>query len=174
MPRYDAIGATYAQTRREDPRIAARLSVALGDARTVVNVGAGTGSYEPADRHVIAIEPSPVMVAQRGPDRVPAILASARALLSGADLVMANLEGTYSRGGESKCGRASKNCFAFQAPPANAPALSWAGIDQIHSITFRPNLATADPEPGRGAAHVRATELARGFLSPDKPALLAG
>ena len=52
--------------------------------------------------------------------------------------------------------------------------LSWAGIDQIHSITFHPNLATADPEPGRGAAHARATELARGFLSPDKPALLAG
>jgi FMN-dependent NADH-azoreductase len=52
--------------------------------------------------------------------------------------------------------------------------LSWAGIDEIHSIAFRPNLATADPEPGRGAAHARATELARGFLSPDKPALLAG
>ena len=52
--------------------------------------------------------------------------------------------------------------------------LSWAGIDQIHSIAFHPNLATADPEPARGAAHARATELARGFLSPDKPALLAG
>jgi SAM-dependent methyltransferase len=75
--RYDAIGTTYAQTRREDPRIAARLADALGDARTVVNVGAGTGSYEPADRHVIAVEPSAVMIAQRGPDRVPAIQASA-------------------------------------------------------------------------------------------------
>jgi SAM-dependent methyltransferase len=75
--RYDAIGTTYAQTRREDPRIAARLADALGDARTVVNVGAGTGSYEPADRHVIAIEPSAVMIAQRGPGRVPAIQASA-------------------------------------------------------------------------------------------------
>jgi SAM-dependent methyltransferase len=75
--RYDAIGTTYAQTRNEDPRIAARLAAALGDARTVVNVGAGTGSYEPPDRHVIAIEPSAVMIAQRGPDRVPAIQCSA-------------------------------------------------------------------------------------------------
>lgn len=87
MARYDAIGATYAQTRREDPRIAARLAAALGDARTVVNVGAGAGSYEPADRHVIAIEPSPVMIAQRGPERVPAVLASADALPLADDAV---------------------------------------------------------------------------------------
>lgn len=78
--RYDAIGTTYARTRREDPRIAARLNAALGDARTVVNVGAGTGSYEPADRHVIAVEPSAVMIAQRPPHRVPAIQASAHSL----------------------------------------------------------------------------------------------
>ena len=52
--------------------------------------------------------------------------------------------------------------------------LRWAGIDEIHSIAFRPNLATADPEPARRAAHARATQIARGFLSPDKPALLAG
>lgn len=75
--RYDAIGRTYAQTRREDPRIAARLAAALGDARTVVNVGAGAGSYEPPDRHVIAIEPSEVMIRQRPPARVPAIQATA-------------------------------------------------------------------------------------------------
>jgi SAM-dependent methyltransferase len=75
--RYDAIGTSYAQTRREDPRIAARLAAALGAARTVVNVGAGTGSYEPAGRHVIAVEPSAVMIAQRGPGRVPAIQCSA-------------------------------------------------------------------------------------------------
>ncbi len=77
MARYDAIGLTYAQTRVEDPRIAARLDEALGDARTVVNVGAGAGSYEPADRHVIAIEPSEVMIRQRAPHRVPAIVGTA-------------------------------------------------------------------------------------------------
>ncbi|MEO6496788.1 MAG: class I SAM-dependent methyltransferase [Solirubrobacteraceae bacterium] len=60
--------------------MAATIHAALGDARTVVNVGAGAGSYEPADRHVIAIEPSDVMAAQRPPDRVPALRANAGAL----------------------------------------------------------------------------------------------
>jgi SAM-dependent methyltransferase len=76
-PRYDRIGDGYARTRREDPRFAARIDAALGDARTVVNVGAGAGSYEPADRHLIAIEPSDVMAAQRPARRVPAIRAGA-------------------------------------------------------------------------------------------------
>lgn len=73
MNRYDAIGATYATTRREDPRIAALIHAALGDARTVVNVGAGTGSYEPREREVIAVEPSEVMIAQRDSSAPPAI-----------------------------------------------------------------------------------------------------
>jgi SAM-dependent methyltransferase len=75
--RYDTIGAGYARTRREDPRLRRRIEAALGDARTVVNVGAGTGSYEPRDRHVVAIEPSDVMAAQRPPDLAPAIRATA-------------------------------------------------------------------------------------------------
>ena len=52
--------------------------------------------------------------------------------------------------------------------------LSWAGVDDIRNIAFRPNLATADPEPGRRAAHARAAVVARGFLSPAGSALLAG
>ena len=56
--RYESIGHGYATTRREDSGIARMIGEALGDARTVVNVGAGTGSYEPRDRHVIAVEPS--------------------------------------------------------------------------------------------------------------------
>jgi len=75
--RYDAIGHDYSRTRREDPRLRALIHDALGDARTVVNVGAGAGSYEPRDRHVVAIEPSDVMAAQRPPDLAPAIRASA-------------------------------------------------------------------------------------------------
>lgn len=78
--RYDAIGGGYARFRREDPRLAARIRGALGEARSVVNVGAGAGSYEPADLHVIAIEPSDTMAAQRPPDKVPAIRASAARL----------------------------------------------------------------------------------------------
>src|SRR3954447_25258158 len=77
---YDRHGAGYAAVRRPDPRIAARVHAALGDARTVVNVGAGAGSYEPRDRHVIAIEPSDVMAAQRPPDLAPAIRATAESL----------------------------------------------------------------------------------------------
>jgi SAM-dependent methyltransferase len=77
MARYDTIGHGYSQTRREDPRFRALIHAALGNARTIVNVGAGTGAYEPSDRHVIAIEPSDVMAAQRSRDLAPAIRASA-------------------------------------------------------------------------------------------------
>jgi SAM-dependent methyltransferase len=92
--RYDAIGTTYSATRREDPDLRRRILAALGEARTVVNVGAGTGSYEPTDRYVIAVEPSDVMRAQRPGTRVPAISGTADALplLDGAvDAAMALL-----------------------------------------------------------------------------------
>ena len=79
-PRYDSIGVGYAVTRREDPGFRQQIHAALGDARTVVNVGAGSGSYEPADRHLIAIEPSDVMAALRPPGRAPAIRGSAARL----------------------------------------------------------------------------------------------
>ena len=77
---YDTIGATYTATRRTEPRIAARIWAALGDARTVLNVGAGTGSYEPPDRHVMAVEPSPLMRSQRLPDAAPCLAGSAESL----------------------------------------------------------------------------------------------
>ena len=78
--RYDTIGIDYARFRTEDPRIAALVHAALGDAKTVVNVGAGAGSYEPDDRWVIAVEPSDVMAAQRPPHRSPALRGSAGTL----------------------------------------------------------------------------------------------
>jgi len=77
---YDTIGATYTVTRRTEPRIAARISAALGDARTVLNVGAGTGSYEPPDCHVLAVEPSALMRSQRLPDAAPCLAGSAENL----------------------------------------------------------------------------------------------
>jgi SAM-dependent methyltransferase len=77
---YDTIGATYTVTRHTDPRIAARIWVALGDAETVVNVGAGTGSYEPPDRQVLAVEPSALMRSKRPPDTAPCIGGSAEKL----------------------------------------------------------------------------------------------
>jgi SAM-dependent methyltransferase len=77
---YEQRGEGYAIQRRTDPRIAALVTEALGDARTIVNVGAGAGSYEPADRHVIAIEPSKAMRAQRPAHLSPALDAVAEHL----------------------------------------------------------------------------------------------
>ncbi|HWJ51109.1 MAG TPA: class I SAM-dependent methyltransferase [Solirubrobacteraceae bacterium] len=77
---YERHGRTYAQHRRPDPRIAARIHAALGDAQTVLNVGAGTGSYEPTDRWVLAVEPSATMRAQRPAGAAPAISARAESL----------------------------------------------------------------------------------------------
>jgi len=77
---YDAIGAAYAVTRRTDPRIAEQIWAALGDARTVLNVGAGTGSYEPSDRDVTAVEPSAGMREQRPAGAAPCLAAAAESL----------------------------------------------------------------------------------------------
>jgi SAM-dependent methyltransferase len=77
---YDAIGAGYAAGRRTEPRIAQRIWAALGDAETVLNVGAGTGSYEPPGRAVTAVEPSAVMRAQRPPGAAPCVAAYAEDL----------------------------------------------------------------------------------------------
>jgi len=74
------MGLNYSDFRRPDPRIEAAIWAALGDAKSVVNVGAGTGSYEPSDREVIAVEPSPVMITQRPPGAAPALEGVAEAL----------------------------------------------------------------------------------------------
>ena len=77
---YQGIGSSYATARRPDPRIQRLIVSALGDAQSVVNVGAGTGNYEPADRRVVAVEPSLAMIVQRRPGVAPAIRAVAEAL----------------------------------------------------------------------------------------------
>jgi len=73
---YDELGRTYSATRQADPRIAATIWAALAGNATVINIGAGTGSYEPVET-IAAIEPSPVMIAQRPPGSAPAIQAVA-------------------------------------------------------------------------------------------------
>src|SRR3954466_5003132 len=77
---YDTIGATYTVTRRTEPRIAARIWAALGDAQTVLNVGAGTGSYEAPRRDLTAVEPSALMRAQRPEGSAPCVAATAESL----------------------------------------------------------------------------------------------
>jgi ubiquinone/menaquinone biosynthesis C-methylase UbiE len=79
-PAYDRLGVAYSEVRRADPRFEAAIRDALGDAGSVLNVGAGAGSYEPRDREVIAVEPSEVMIAQRPAGAAPAIAGFAESL----------------------------------------------------------------------------------------------
>jgi SAM-dependent methyltransferase len=79
-PLYDRIGTTYTSTRRPDPRLERAIHTALGDAQSVINVGAGAGGYEPSDREVVAVEPSPVMIAQRPAEAAPVVRAEAERL----------------------------------------------------------------------------------------------
>jgi SAM-dependent methyltransferase len=79
-PAYDRIGLSYSDIRRADPRIEVAIWRALGDAQSVLNIGAGAGSYEPTDREVIAVEPSPVMIAQRPADAALAIQGTAESI----------------------------------------------------------------------------------------------
>ena len=77
---YDDIGVGYRDFRRPDPRLEAAITRALNQAETVVNVGAGTGSYEPSDRSVVAVEPAMTMIRQRRPGSAPVVQASATEL----------------------------------------------------------------------------------------------
>ncbi len=79
-PLYDNIGEQYQNYRRPDPRIGAAISRELGRAGTVVNIGAGAGSYEPPDRQLVAVDPSWVMLAQRSPNGASRVQARAEAL----------------------------------------------------------------------------------------------
>ena len=89
--RYDRIGLNYAALRQPDPRIAARIEDALGEARTVLNVGAGAGSYEPAGREVTALEPSLEMIRQRRASTARLVQGRAEALPFADDSVDASM-----------------------------------------------------------------------------------
>ena len=79
MAIYDTLGATYTATRSPDPRVAARIAAALGDASSVADIGAGAGSYEPPTT-VVAVEPSATMIAQRPAGAAPAVRGVAESL----------------------------------------------------------------------------------------------
>jgi SAM-dependent methyltransferase len=122
---YDRIGVGYTATRRPDPRIAAAIDDALGDAVTVVNVGAGAGAYEPAGRRVVAVEPSRVMIAQRPREAAPAVIGSAEALPladASVDAAMAVLTDHHwadrARGLAELRRVARRRVVVFQADPA--------------------------------------------------------
>jgi SAM-dependent methyltransferase len=129
---YDRIGDGYATTRRPDPRIAARIHAALGDAQRVVNVGAGAGSYEPVDRDVVAVEPSAVMLAQRPAGAPPVIRAVAEALPfpdRSFDAAMASLTLHHwpdQRAGITELRRVAPRTVVFTFDPAVLP---WIATD---------------------------------------------
>jgi SAM-dependent methyltransferase len=90
VPHYDRVGREYARTRRADPRVATHIEQALAGMGSIANIGAGTGSYEPA-RTVVAVEPSQVMIAARPSDSAPAVRARAENLPLGTSSVDATL-----------------------------------------------------------------------------------
>ncbi len=125
---YGSIGAGYALVRQPDPRIAAAFHAALGEARTVLNVGAGAGSYEPMDRAVTAVEPSASMRAQRPPHLSAAVDATADSL-------------PFADG-------------SFDASMASVTVHQWpdvtAGLREMRRVTRGPiAILTFDPQPAQ-------------------------
>ena len=142
---YDRIGMGYTRVRREDPRIAAAVQAALGDARTVLNVGAGAGSYEPRDREVTAVEPSEVMIAQRPPGAAPVVRADAAALpfadhsFDAAMAILSDHHWSDRLAGLRELRRVARRVAVFQWDTASS--LGWLTRDYL--TTFRPTGLTA-------------------------------
>ena len=144
---YDSIGATYTVTRRTELRIAARVWAALGDARTVLNVGAGTGSYEPSDRHVTAVEPSALMRAQRPADAAPCVAATAEGLPfedQSFDAAMASppsiTGGTRSRAC-ARCGALLAAWWCSSSTPVTADGVVGSGLRATTCLRSRTSLS---------------------------------
>jgi SAM-dependent methyltransferase len=136
-PLYDRIGTTYTSTRRPDPRIERAIHEALGDAQSVINVGAGAGGYEPSDREVVAVEPSPVMIAQRPAGAAPVVQAHAEQLPfeeDSFDAAMAVLSDHHwedrTRGLEELKRVARKRVVLFSANPGDAGRL-WLTVEYL-------------------------------------------
>ncbi len=153
---YDRIGRSYVATRAEDPRIAAAIHAELADARTVLNVGAGSGSYEPRDREVCAIEPSAVMRAQRPPGAAPCIDARAEALpfADGSfDATMAVLSDHHWEdrlAGLREMRRVGRRAVVFQWDPRFAGAF-WLTRDYLPSFPGSQRVSLAETEAALGA-----------------------
>jgi SAM-dependent methyltransferase len=158
-PLYDRIGTTYTATRRPDPRIERAVHDALGDAESVVNVGAGAGGYEPVDREVVAVEPSPVMIAQRPAAAASVIRGEAERLPfedAAFDAAMAVLSDHHwrdRRAGLSELRRvARRRVVLFNADPGQA-GLLWLTAEYLPGF-----LELIDPryrQPGAWEAELR-------------------
>ena len=137
---YERIGQGYAQRRQEDLLLRKRIRVALGNAKSVVNVGAGAGSYEPDELAVIAVEPSAVMVAQRPPAR-PAVRGEAVALPLHDDSVDAAMtvmslhhwHPAQEQGVREMCRVAREKVIIVTYDPAVSGAM-WLMADYLHEV----------------------------------------
>ena len=145
---YDAHGEGYGLRRRTDPRIAGVVNAALGDARTVINVGAGAGSYEPEDRYVVAVEPSAQMRSQRPPHRVPALDCRAESLPFDEDsfdaaMAMVTIhQWSDTERGLGELRRVSRG-------PVVILAFDGGALDRLWLAQYVPELMEADPRPNR-------------------------
>lgn len=138
--RYDTIGDRYSQYRQAEPRIAEAVLAALGDAWTVVNVGAGTGSYEPTDRPVVPVEPSTTMTLQRPRTLPPAVLGVAESLPFAdgtADAAMAMMtmhHWTDLRRGLAEMKRVARRRIVLMTIDASVQARMWLFADYVPQI----------------------------------------
>jgi len=150
-PIYDTIGRGYTRYRQPDPRWGTQINAALGDARTVINVGAGSGSYEPTDRQVVAVEPSGAMIDQRPPGSAPAILGNAEPLPfadAAFDAAMALLTVHHwpdAGAGLSELQRVSKRQVVLTWDPALFAERMWFVREYLPAVFDRESgLATLD------------------------------
>jgi SAM-dependent methyltransferase len=166
---YDEIGTTYAGTRRPDPRIERAIAEALGDARSIVNVGAGIGAYEPRDRDVTAVEPSAVMLAQRPADAARAVQAGAERLpfaddsFDAALAVLTMHHWSDWRAGVAELRRVARRRAVMLTFDPDCIARYWLVRDYLPEIAVLdagrfPPLATV--AEAMGGAEIRAVEIA--------------
>lgn len=153
------IGRGYSERRRADPRWAALLLDALGPARTVLDVGAGAGSYEPSDRVVVAVEPSRVMIAQRPPRAAPVVQAVAEALpfrAASFDAAMAVLTVHHWRdrtAGYAELRRVARRCVVLTYEPA-VHRQFWLVRDYLPDMPL-PDFTVSETVEALGASEVR-------------------
>jgi SAM-dependent methyltransferase len=170
---YDRIGTSYSATRRADGRIAAAIHAALGDARTVVNVGAGTGNYEPLDRELTAVEPSETMIAQRPRGAARVVRAHAEALpfadasFDAAMSVLSDHHWSDRRAGLRELRRVGRRAVVFTWDPASVDA-GWLVRDYLAGFRALPGMALEEIASCLGGARVEPVAIphdcADGFL----------
>jgi SAM-dependent methyltransferase len=149
---YDSIGNGYGVVRRPDPRIALQLRSAIGEARSVVNVGAGSGSYEPGDVATVALEPSAVMIAQRAAATAPVVQGRAEQLPfpdGSFDVALALLTVHHwadAAAGLSELRRVSRRQVILTWDPLFMAEQFWFARDYLPEASQRElELATFDP-----------------------------